>query len=166
MSRKLALSPDVSYVLGIYRCNGSNRSNLRLTTAIDELAERFVRIAVMNLSTKRDAISITQGDNRITQVEIKNSKLKKLLDGALDRRDQIFKYRNEYSASYFAAMFDCSGGLDRRGIYIRGMNSVDKIILERLGFHAVGNYFRNSKELMDFIKPYSIRARIIHRQQQ
>jgi hypothetical protein len=164
MARKLSITPDVSYMLGIYRCNSSYR-NLCLSTASKELVERFVKIAVMELDTRTDAITITQ-EGSITKAEINNSKLKKLLDNALDGRDRIFKYKNEYSASYFAAMFDCKGAADSRGIFIRGMNSYDKILLERIGFHTATNsgrcYVRKSMDFVMFIAPYSVKAKTIH----
>jgi len=161
MSRKLSISPDVSYVLGIYQCGGSH-ANLHLYTTSKEMVERFVKIVVMSLDTRTDFINITQEED-MTKAEVKNSKLKKLLDDALERRDQIFKYKNEYSGSYFAAMFDCNGAIDGRGAFVRGMRSYDKILLERLGFHTATNagrcYVRKSTDFIDFIKPFSIRAK-------
>lgn len=160
MARKLPMSPDVSYMLGIYRCN-SSFANICLTTESKELVGRFVKIAVTDLGTRTDAIRVTRKDDE-TKVEISNSKLRKLLDKALDDRDKIFKYKNEYSASYFAAMFDCNGASDRRGMFIRGMRSYDKTLLERIGFHTTTNsgrcYVRKSMDFMMFIAPFSIKA--------
>ena len=166
MTKKLPISPDTSYMLGIYRCNNSH-VNIFLETSSRELVERFIKIAVMELDTHQDAITITD-DGEITSVEIKNSKLKKLLDAALDRRDQIFKYKNEYSASFFGAMFDCKGSVDKRGIFIRGVNAYEKIMLERIGFHTTTNggrcYIRGNNEFLKFIVPFSIRAQVITKQ--
>jgi hypothetical protein len=163
MAKKLPMSPDVSYMLGIYRCNSSHR-NVCLKTASKELVERFVKIAAMKLGTSVDAIIITnEGD--LTTVELKNSRLKTLLDKALDERERIFKYKNEYSASYFAAMFDCNGAADNRGIFVRGMNAYDKILLERIGFHTATNtgrcYIKKEMDFMMFIAPFSIKAKLI-----
>ena len=163
MTKKLPLSADVSYMLGIYRCNSTN-ANIYLQTESKQLIERFVKIAVIGLGTRTDSITITDEENT-TMAQIKNSKLKKLLDSALDRRDQIFKYKNEYSGSYFAAMFDCKGAADKRGMFIRGMNSYDKILLERIGFHTTTNsgrcYIKSSMDFMMFIAPFSIKAKSI-----
>jgi hypothetical protein len=165
MARKLPLSPDISYMLGIYRCNGSAR-NILLTTSDEKMIERFVKIAVMELDTRNEAISITK-DGEIIKAEINNSKLKKLLDKALDERDRIFKYKNEYSGSYFAALFDCKGATDKRGAFLRGINAYDKILLERIGFHTATNtgkcYVRKSTDFVMFIAPFSIKAQAIHR---
>lgn len=163
MAKKLPVSPDTSYMLGIYRCNSSHR-NISLQTSSKELVERFVKIAIMDLDTKAGAIRITNED-RITKVEADNSKLRKLLDKALDSRDRIFKYKNEYSASYFAGMFDCNGASDRRGVFVRGMSAYDKILLERIGFHTATNagrcYIKKSMDFVMFIAPFSIRAKSI-----
>lgn len=163
MAKKLPMSPDISYMLGIYRCNSSYK-NIYLRTTDERIAERFVKIAVMELDTKKDAVSIT-ADGRITIVKIDNSKLKKLLDKALDGRDRIFRYKNEYSAGYFAAMFDCKGAIDRKGIFLGGTNSYDRIILERIGFHTKTSsnkcYLRNGNDFVMFISPFSIKAQSI-----
>jgi hypothetical protein len=165
MARKLQMNPDTSYMLGIYRCNNSQRT-LCLRTKSKQLVERFVKLAVMSLGTSVDAVNITNEDD-ITVVELKNSRLRTLLDKALDERDHIFKYKNEYSGSYFAAMFDCNGASDKRGMFIRGMNSYDKIILERIGFHTVTNtgrcYIKKSMDFMMFIAPFSIKAQPLNR---
>ncbi len=161
MARKLGMSPDTSYMLGICSCN-SSASSISLATASSELVERFVRIAV-SLGTRPGAIQIKKEDS-VTEVTISNSKLKKMLDAALEKRDRIFKYRNEYSASYFAAMFDCSGGADGRGVFIR-MKPYDSIIIERIGFHTTGSgkcYIRKGLDFVRFIAPFSIRAKGIH----
>lgn len=165
MTRKLPISPDVSYMLGIYRCNSSS-GNLCLSTESKELVERFVRIAIMNLGTKPSAVTASKEGNLMV-VEINNSKLKKLLEKALDKREKIFKYKNEYSGSYFAAIFDCNGAADNRGVFVRGINSYDKILLERIGFHTATNagrcYIRSSMDFIMFIAPFSIKAQDIHK---
>ena len=167
MTRKLPISPDVSYMLGIYRCNNRYR-NLYLETTSAELMERFVKIAIMELDTKIESVIITkEGD--LTTAEINNSKLKKLLDNALKERERIFKYKNEYSGSYFAALFDCNGSVDRRGAFVTHVDAYDKILLERIGFHTATNsgrcYIKKSMDFIMFIAPFSIRAKIINRLQ-
>ena len=166
MTKKLSIDPDVSYVIGLYRCNLSGR-NLCVHSTSRELIERFVRIAVMKLGTRMDAITITE-ENDETVCEIRNSRLKTLLDKALDERDRIFKYKNEYSGSYFAGIYDCKGGADRRGVFLRGVNAYDKILLERLGFHTASNtgrcYVKSSMDFVMFIAPFSIKAQEINQQ--
>lgn len=163
MTRKLGISPDVSYMLGIYNCNSSS-SSICMATESNDMIERFVRIATM-LGTRPSAITITK-EGYVTTASINNSKLKKLFDNALEKREKIFKYKNEYSASYFAAMFDCNGAADSKGIFINGMKPYDSILLERIGFHTRTSrgkcYIRNALDFIMFISPLSIKARIIH----
>ncbi len=163
MARKLGLNPDTSYMLGAYNCN-AEKSSLYVATTSKELVERFVRIAV-SLGTKPESVLITKEDY-LTKATITNSKLKKLLDSALEKREKIFKYKNEYSASYFAAMFDCNGSADNKGVFIAGMKPYDSIILERLGFHTTTSsgkcYIRKALDFMMFIAPFSIKAKAIN----
>jgi hypothetical protein len=164
MTRKLGISPDVSYMLGIYNCNISRSPSICITTSSNEMIERFVRIAV-SLGTKPSAINIEK-EGYVIIASANNSKLKKLFDNALEKRDKIFKYKNGYSASYFAAMFDCNGAADSRGVFIKGMKAYDSILLERIGFHTTTRlgkcYIRNALDFMMFISPLSIKARMIN----
>lgn len=165
MAKKLPNSPDISYMLGICRCNSGYKS-LSLRTESGELAERFVKIAVMELGSKVDTVKITRLNGMIN-ISINNSKLKKLLDKSLMKKEKIFKYKNEYSAGYFAAMFDCNGSLDAKGISIRATDLYEKVLLERLGFHTSSKlgktYIKNDMDFIMFIEPFSIRARLIHK---
>ncbi|MGI0100883.1 MAG: hypothetical protein ACREBH_04175 [Candidatus Micrarchaeaceae archaeon] len=163
MARKLPISPDTSYMLGLYRCNNAS-SSLRLNTPSKELVARFVKIASMELGTRTESISITSSGSMM-DVNISNSRLKKLLDDALEKRDRIFKYKNEYSASYFAGMFDCNGATDRKGVYIRDMDKHDSMLLERIGFLTTSShgkcYLRKSMDFIMFISPFSVKARAV-----
>lgn len=164
MTKKLPMSPDVSYMLGVYNCNSSN-SSVGVSTTSNELVERFVQIAVFNLGIKPDYIDISK-DDRYIEATINNSKLKKLFDNALEKRDRTFKYKNEYSASYFAGIFDCRGAIDNKGIFLSHIGAYDAVLLERIGFHTRTSsgktYIKNDKEFIAFIAPFSIKAQTFH----
>ena len=159
MSNKLELNPDVSYMLGTYKTNRKDEPCICLETDNERMLQRFVQIAVQKLGVKPDKMLIETTEVG-TKALFYNSKLKRLFEQALDDRERIFKYKNEYSASYIAGMFDANGGIDKKGIFIRG-DRTDSMILERLGFHTTNNgvkcHVRNGKQLIAFIKPYSIR---------
>ena len=165
MTRKLPINPDISYLLGIYSCN-SGSDSISLSTSNEKIVERFVKIAVMNLDVKPENINIFKDEDHIEAI-IGNSKVKKLFDNALERRDKIFKYRNEYSASYFAALFDCKGATDRKGLFLNHISNYEAVLLERIGFHTTTNanrtYIKNDMDFIMFISPFSIRAKGIHR---
>src|SRR5208282_6375708 len=99
MTKKLSITPDVSYMLGIYNCNTRGNS-ISVSTSSEKLIERFVKIAVLNLGIKMDYVHVVKEDTHM-EAKINNPKLKKLFDKALETRDRTFKYKNEYSASYF-----------------------------------------------------------------
>jgi hypothetical protein len=163
MAKKLSLNPDVSYMLGIYNCN-SRRDSVCISTSNNEMVERFVKIAVLNLGMKPEYISVVK-DGDIIEAKINSPKLKKLLEKALESRDRAFKYKNEYSASYFAGVFDYNGAIDRRGIFLRRGSAYDAVLLERLGFHTATSagkiYIKNDKDFVMFIAPFSIRAQLL-----
>jgi len=165
MAKKLTISPDTSYMLGIYSCN-SNYDNISLSTSNEEMIERFVKIALFNLDVKMENMNIVDED-KYFQATIRNSKVKKLLDNALKIRDKIFKYKNEYSASYFAGIFDCNGAIDRNGIFLKRMGNYDVVLLERIGFHTKTSsnktYIKNDMDFIMFITPCSIKAKTIRR---
>ena len=159
MSKKLELNPDVAYMLGIYKANRREEPCICVETDSEKLVERFVRIAVQRLEVKPEKM-LVESTLKGTKALFYNSKLKKLFEGALEDRERIFKYKNEYSASYFAGILDSAGGVDAKGIFVRG-DKIDFMVLERLGFHTrTGGgrcHFRNANQFISFIRPYSIR---------
>lgn len=164
MSKKLALSPDVSYMLGIYSCN-RRREGISLVTKNNNLLERFVQIAVNVLDVDPTKIMIREEEGTFSAL-IYNSKLKKLFEDSLERREIIFKYVNDYSANYFAAIFDCRGGYNEQGLYIMGMDRLDNRVLEKLGFYTKGSlrtYILNTKKFVSFIGDYSLRIKAINK---
>ncbi len=159
MARRLALNPDICYMLGLYASNLRAESAVVTTVGSDALVERFVKIAVQQLGIEPGKILIRDLGTRKSAF-FYNSKLRKHLDNALERKEHIFKYRNEYSASYFAALFDCNGVTGASGTYIIRLSAFDSLLLEKLGFHTLTKrgrcYIANSLDFMIFIKPFSI----------
>ena len=146
-------------MLGLHVCNRQD-SYIGVASASDDVIERFVKIAMYNLGIESNKILIEEG-----KAIFYNSKIRKLLDNALERRVKIFKYRNDYASNYLAAIFDCNGGVDKKGLYIRGLEDADEMIMENVGFHSTKagrkNYVMNQNEFITFIRPYSIRANTI-----
>lgn len=155
MSRKLALSPDVSYMLGLCTI-GREEPYVSVITQSDEVIERFVRIAVNSLEIDTKKILIVEKADRFKQALFYNSTTKRLFLKALEEREQIFKYKNEYSASYFAGLYDSRGQTNYRSITIKTRDMVDVIILERLNFRITrSGMIKNHEGFRAFIKPYS-----------
>ncbi len=129
MAAKLKLSPDISYMLGIYSAS-DRKLPMRLHTANSEMLERFIRIAVTDLGVGANKIMLDDEG-----ASFYNSRLKRLFDRALERRTKTFKYLNDYSGSYLAGLFDCIGGFDRKGMFIRNLEAHDALLMENLGVH-------------------------------
>lgn len=168
MSRKLAISPDTSYLLGLYRCSARNGPAISITTRTHEILERFIRIAMSSLEVEPNKLLLSEEEGSST-VTFYNSRAKRMLEDALNRRERIFKYKNEYSANYFAALMDCNGGVDGKGVFLQGLDAVDWIVLERIGFHSTSSgrktHFINGKAFLEFISAFSVTVgkRVKHR---
>jgi hypothetical protein len=154
MSTKLKLSPEVSYILGIYTSMRKVMEPLGVKTTNTNVIERFIKISIDNLGIEPRKILI--GDDGVS---FYNSKIKKLFEKALERRLITFKYRNAYSGNYLSGLFDVSGGRDRKGLYIRNIDSKDALLLENLGVHTMvqgsKSYVIDESLFMTLIKGYS-----------
>jgi len=162
MSKKMQINPDTSYMLGLFHCSKGNM-DIGVNTRNEKLVERFAAIAVNDLDIKPDSIRVEINEQEANSIyaHFYNAKIRKLLQKALEEREHIFKYKNEYSASYIAALYDCCGRIGRSGLYISNLDTFDEVLLEKLGFHISSMKkacrIRNAKEFMEFIKDYSIK---------
>src|SRR5271157_3467387 len=146
-------------MLGLHVCNRRAQTGIVTAVGSDALVERFVKIAVQQLGIEPSKILIQDLGTRKSAF-FYNSKLRKHLDNTLERREHVFKYRNEYSASYFAAIFDCNGFAGKGATFIHRLSARDSLMLERLGFHTLNRrnrcYIANAMDFMLFIKPFSV----------
>lgn len=155
MTRRLSLNPSISYLLGIYSANRKVMRNIGIKTRNPDIIVRFAKIAIEELGI--DPTSMRYGDGIVF---FYNARIKRLFDKALERRMNTFKYINDYSGSYFAGIFDCSGGFDKKGMYIRNLDNSDFLALENLGVHTKQqgskSYIMNEKKLVELIKKHSL----------
>ena len=87
-------------MLGVHACNRQDaQSAIVMAVGSDALFERFVKIAVQQLGIEPSKILIRDLGTRKSAF-FYNSKLRKHLDSTLERIEHVFKFRNEYSASY------------------------------------------------------------------
>ncbi len=151
-------------MLGIFRCNRGKR--IELVSSYDDLIARFAKLAMDEFGIEPNKI-IIDSEGKVKKTFFYNSTMVKRFDKALERRVNIFKYANAYSGNYFAALFDCNGGKDGKGIFLRGTDDADEMVLERLNIHTDKRgskiYFANPAPFITLIKDYSLRiASIIH----
>lgn len=168
MMQKLRLTPDVCYIFGVYSCNSTKESGvIRMSSNNEAYLERFVEISINKLLIEPNKLLMNR-DITTKEYTIKfyNSKIKKFFDKSHERIDHIFKYKNDYTANYFAGIFDKSGRYDKRGIYFYKPTATNIILLERLGFHttqAKNIRIRNEDTFITFINKYSLRMQsIVH----
>ena len=155
MSSKLKLSPKVSYMLGVYSVNKAAGQPISVSTRNGDVIERFVKVAMEELGVEPNKILLNDSG-----AAFYNSKLRKLFDRALERRRNTFKYVNNYSGNYVAGLFDCNGGIDRKGLFIRKIDVHDGLVLEDLGVHTrvqgSKSYIMNEKAFVALIKAHSM----------
>jgi hypothetical protein len=160
MSKKLKLSPDVAYMLGIY--SYSECDAIGVISKEEAVSAKFLKLVMDKYGVEPNRI-LTEETEHGTLSYFYNSKLKKLFDRALERKAVIFKYKNGYSASYFAGIFDVAGGSGTREYYIKGLKKDDALLMEKLGFHTRWKggraYIMNGVSFVAFIKPFSARLR-------
>lgn len=157
MSKKLSLNPNVSYALGA--CSHTIRDYIGMSSHNEKVVEKFVKIAIDEFGIEPNKILIGE-EQGVSQVKFYNSKLKKLMIDALERKTRLFKYRNEYSAEYIAGLFDVYGGVNAKGPYLVGMDSGDMLILENVGIHTMQqgskSYIINPGAFLEFVAGHSV----------
>ncbi|MCL5430244.1 MAG: hypothetical protein M1504_02070 [Candidatus Marsarchaeota archaeon] len=154
MTRKLKLNPDIAYMLGAYSYSKGAGAVIGIVTRKNDAIERFTKTAVTELGIAPNKILIEDAEGEI-KAYFYDSKLKKLFDSALEKKERLFKYKNAYSASYLAGIFDTRGEKDGSAIYIRKLSMSDEMLMERLGFHTkakgVKIYIVDAKLFISFI---------------
>ena len=166
MMQKLRLTPDICYIFGVYSCNFTKETAvIGMSSNYEAYLERFMEISINKLLIEPNKLLISR-DKTTKEYTVKfyNSKIKKFFDKSFVRIDHIFKYKNDYTANYFAGIFDKSGRYDKRGIYMYKLNATNTILLERLGFHTTQTKnirIRNEDTFIMFINKYSLRMQSI-----
>ncbi len=159
MAKKLKLTEQTSYMLGIYAHSPQEPSASVAASSESETAiEKFASIAYKELGIEPNKILISE-EKGVYRAMFYNSKLKKLFDKALQRKTRVFKYANAYSAQYVAGMFDAAGGINTKGIFLSGIDDADSLLLQNVGVHedvqGSKHYVRNQSAFASFIRQYS-----------
>ena len=152
-------------MLGMYSCNVGEA--ISIESKLPNIIEKFAQIAVQDLEIEPTKLLIKETDGRIT-VMFYNSRIRRFFDRSLERREHIFKSKNEYAASYLAGIFDSNGIFGykgREGAYITKPDLANQMLLERLGFHTSSGRvleIKNTKEFIALIKAYSAKLSTAH----
>ena len=159
MSKKLKLNPSVSYIMGI--CSHTISNYIGLRSRYEKVVEKFVKISMDEFGIEPNKILISE-EHGVSEVKFYNSKLKKLITDALEKKVRLFKYRNDYSAEYVAGMFDAYGGVNPKGPYIDSLDNGEMLILENMGVHTMQqgskSYIINPGAFVGIITGHSVLA--------
>ncbi len=144
-------------MLGI--CSQTLEGPILVKTQHSGVIEKFVKLSIDEFGIEANKILISESHG-FSEAKFYNSKLKKLMADALERRTRLFKYHNDYSAEYTAGMFDAYGGINQKGLYINGISSSDMLVLENLGIHTMQqgqrSYILNQAAFIDLVAGHSV----------
>ena len=128
---KVKLNPDVAYLTGLWKTRRS-REGLGVAGGIG-LREIFVREASRTLGK-------TPSDfrRRRNEVYVFDPTARRQMERFIAEQLDIFKWKNAFSQSYLAGIFDGVGGVDEEKglVYIVRASAEDQMLLERLGFRT------------------------------
>src|SRR3989338_9197372 len=135
---KFTLSPSRAYLLGLWK--GRRTKEGIGVEGHAEVCEVFIKLCLDEKIAQADKIQLRDGEvPGAKKCFFYNSALRAWLDGEMKKRDERFRFRNDFAAGYFAGAFDARGGFVPVGgkeiPYFFG-DSVDEMVLLRLGFRA------------------------------
>ncbi len=168
MTQRIRLTPNICYMLGVYSCSYKrDQALIEMESEREEFLDRFIKIAIGELAVAPNRLLVRREDRRRLYIAgFYHSKLKRFMDNSMERRDRIFKYRNEHTANYFAGLFDRAGGCDSNGMYLYRIGNENIILMERFGLHtsnAIRTRVRNESAFIMLISKYSLRMQsIVH----
>ncbi|MCD6227729.1 hypothetical protein J7J90_04520 [Candidatus Micrarchaeota archaeon] len=126
---KPKLTPLISYIIGIWKCRKA-KEGIGIT-GNDDIIRAFTMSVINSGITTPDKVQIKKD-----KAFFYHSKYRVFFQKILKSRVETFKYENDYSASYFAGMFDSCGGYnkDKKTVYIANADTQDEMVLLRLGY--------------------------------
>ncbi len=165
MSKKLALTETISYVLGMYAHSPQEeRASVAAESGSEVAIQKFAEIALKELGIEPNKILLSEKEGK-HRAMFYNSKIRKLFDRALERKTKIFKYANAYAAQYVAGMYDSAGGINAKGLFFSGLDAADLLLLQNVGIHGLDqgskHYISNQTHFAAFIGAYS--AKLPHK---
>ncbi|MCX8195091.1 MAG: hypothetical protein N3G22_03240 [Candidatus Micrarchaeota archaeon] len=127
---KFTMSPARAYLLALWK---SRRTKEGVgVEGHRELCEAFLRTCLEERLAAANKVKFEEGSP--FKCYFYNSAVRAWLGEELKKRDERLKYLNEFSASYFAGLFDARGGVLKSGVPFVIGDKVDEIVLLRLGF--------------------------------
>ncbi|MEM4554427.1 MAG: hypothetical protein QXT25_01080 [Candidatus Anstonellaceae archaeon] len=130
---KLVMNPTRAYILGLWK--GRKTKEGVGVEGSQQLCEVFIKICLDEGFAQPNKIKYDQESGK--KCYFYNSAVRAWLQQELEKRQERLKYKNEFAASYFAGLFDSTGGVleNEKICYFEG-DATDEIVLLRLGFRV------------------------------
>lgn len=150
---KLKLTPEISYIIGLWK--GARTPSGIGARGSEELLAVFSG-AVLKAGIAEHGKILGDGDS----VYFYNTAYRKFFQKVLDEEEERFKYKNDYSASFLAGLFDAVGGIGADGtVHFRRITQADAMVLYRLGFNTIKKsgkiYVVRPAKFLAYIKPFT-----------
>lgn len=158
---KHKLTPQLSYFIGLWK-ERRTREGIGVCGE-DELLSIFAKAALENGLTEPSKLLTSapnEGEGGSGSVYFYNSAHRKFFQGIINDELERFKYRNEYSASFLAGLFDANGGITGDGkVYLSKCTQKDEMVLYRIGFNPIRRggplYFTKPLKFLAYISPFT-----------
>ncbi len=150
---KLKLTPEIAYIIGLWK--GARTPSGIGVRGGEGLLSVFSSV-VLKAGIAEHGKMLADGDS----VYFYNTAYRKFFQKVLDEEEERFKYKNEYSASFMAGLFDAVGGIGEDGtVFFRRITPADAMVLYRLGFNTLKRagrvYMVRPAKFLAYIKPFT-----------
>jgi hypothetical protein len=126
---KLRLTPELAYLVGMWY--GTPYKKGLGIKGEQDIQEIFIE-HVLSLGIAQPNQILVKKDGAYIQ----QTKYKKFFKEIMEERFIRFKYWNDYSAAFWAGVFDAIGGIENKMLYLSKFNEDDEVHLSILGFRT------------------------------
>ena len=149
---KVKLTPELSYIIGLWKA-------ARVPSGLGVRGRGELLKVFMDSCLKAKVAEpgkVLGGENF---VYFYHTAYRKFFQKVLDEEEERFKYKNEYSASFLAGLFDAVGEIGADGTVSFGKSTkTDEMIMYRLGFNTLRKagrtYVVRPLKFLAYIKPF------------
>lgn len=157
---KIKLTPELSYIIGLWK-ERRTKEGIGVYGG-EELLSLFAKVILEGGLSESNKL-LTGGEEEGTgSLYFYNTSYRKFFQKVIGEELERYKYRNEYSASFLAGLFDAVGGITAEGkVYLSRCTQKDEMVLYRIGFNPIRRngalYFSRPMKFLLYVKPFSKR---------
>lgn len=149
---KVKLTPELSYIIGLWK-------ETRVPSGLGVRGREELRAVFMDSCLKAKVAEPGKVLSGEYSVYFYHTAYRKFFQKVLDEEEERFKYKNEYSASFFAGLFDAVGEIGADGTVSFGKcKKTDEMVMYRLGFNTLRKmgrtYVVRPLKFLAYIKPF------------